>query len=103
VDGRRREAKLMVQCRAELTAHVGGAPSATQRAMIEQAAQLSLRLALMDQHFAETVEMTEHDSRCYLAWSNSLTRLMARLGTKSAANAPRSLQQHLAARQVPTA
>jgi hypothetical protein len=88
----------MAKLRADLTAHVGGAPSATQRAMIEQAVQLSLRLALMDEHFAETVEMTEHDSRCYLAWSNALTRLMARMGTKSAAQAPRSLQQHLAAR-----
>ncbi len=88
----------MRDTRRELTVHCGGAPSATQRQMIEQAVQLTLRLALMDAHFSDTGELTATDSKAYLGWSNALVRLLARLGLKSAAAQPRSLQQHLAAR-----
>jgi hypothetical protein len=41
--GTRREATLMQEARAESITHVGGNPSATQRAIIEQAAHLRLR------------------------------------------------------------
>jgi hypothetical protein len=80
LDGRTREARLMQQVRNELTEHVGGSPSATQRALIERAVNLSVRIAVMDQRFAETATQTEHDSRTYLAWSNTLTRTMRSLG-----------------------
>ena len=98
LDGRTREARLMRDTRRELVAHCGGSPSATQRQMIEQAVQLTLRLALMDAHFSDTGELTATDSKAYLGWSNALVRLLARLGLKSASERPRSLQQHLAAR-----
>jgi hypothetical protein len=52
-DGRTREARLMRETRAELAAHVGGRPTAVQSALIERAAQLSLRIAAMDRRFAE--------------------------------------------------
>jgi hypothetical protein len=54
-------------------AHVGGKPSAVQAAMIERACQLTLRIVAMDRKFAETGAQTDHDSRTYLAWSNSLS------------------------------
>jgi hypothetical protein len=38
IDGRRAEAKLMRDVRAELTKHDGLSPSATQRIIIDQAA-----------------------------------------------------------------
>lgn len=79
-DGRSREARLLVSIRKELVEHVGGDPNAVQRALIEQAAQLRLRIALMDRKFAETGIQTELDSRTYLAWTNSYARLLARLG-----------------------
>jgi hypothetical protein len=82
-DGRTREAKLLLASRHELVAHVGGKPSATQRALIEQAAQLGLRLAIMDQTFNAN-GITEHDSRTYLAWANTYTRIMRSLGLKAA-------------------
>jgi hypothetical protein len=85
IDGRTREARLMQKVRSELTEHVGSNPSATQRAMIERAVNLSVRIALMDQKFIETGIQTEHDSRTYLAWSNTLTRTMRELGMKPAA------------------
>ena len=96
-DQRTREARLLREARAELTAHVGGNPSATQRALIDQAAQLRLRLACMDRKFAESGTFTEHDSRTYLAWSNSYTRTLLRLGVTGAAERPLSLADALAA------
>jgi hypothetical protein len=96
LDGRTREARLMQQVRKELTEHVGGSPSATQRALIERAVNISVRLAVMDQRFAETKTQTEHDSRTYLAWSNSLTRTMRALGLKGASNRTPTLADYLA-------
>ena len=41
-----------------------------------------------------------HDSRTYLAWSNSLTRTLRELGLKGAADKPPALQDYLAARSA---
>jgi hypothetical protein len=98
LDQRTREAKHMQAVRRELTAHVGGAPSATQRALIDRFAWLSLHVAMLDAKTAERGEMTEHDSRTYLAWSNSLSRSLRALGIKAAAEKPPTLAQHLAQR-----
>ena len=73
LDQRTKEARLMRETRAALVAHVGGKPSAVQAAMIERACQLTLRIVAMDRKFAETGAQTDHDSRTYLAWSNSLS------------------------------
>jgi hypothetical protein len=73
LDQRTKEARLMRETRAALVAHVGGKPSAVQSAMIERACQLTLRIVAMDRKFAETGAQTDHDSRTYLAWSNSLS------------------------------
>ena len=83
LDGRRREARLMQTVRAELTEHVGGNPSATQKALIERAAWLTLHVSLMDQKLIEQGEgstLSEHDSRQYLAWSDSLQRILRDIG-----------------------
>jgi hypothetical protein len=58
---------------------------------------LSVRIAVMDQRFAETGQQTEHDSRTYLAWSNSLTRTVQALGIKSAATRGPTLAEYMAA------
>lgn len=106
IDGRRAEAKLMQSVRAQLTAHCGGSPSATQRMIIQQAAMLTLRLHLMDKRFAETGAQTDHDSRTYLAWANSLSRLLRQLGLRGAAEKAPTLQDYVAGRssaQAPAA
>ena len=99
IDGRRREARLLQNIRQELTQHVGGAPSATQRALIERAAWLTLHVALMDAKLMEEGEgatLSERDGRQYLAWSNSLTRTLRELGHKGAPPKPaKSLQEFL--------
>jgi hypothetical protein len=88
LDERTREARLVREVRAELVSHVGGIPTAPQSAMIEQAVQLRLRLACMDRKFAEGGTQTDHDSRTYLAWNNSLVRLMRQLGPAAKAKVP---------------
>ncbi len=52
--------------------------------LINQAVQLTVRIASMDRKFTETEQQTEHDSRTYLAWANSLSRLLRQLGLKVA-------------------
>ena len=96
MDGRTVEGRLVRDTRAALLAHVGGTPSATQRALVERAVQLTLRIATMDRKFAETGVQTEHDSRTYLAWSGSLSRALRDLGLKGAAERPRSLKDVIA-------
>lgn len=83
-----------------LVEHVGGNSSAAQRLLIEQAASLRLHLALMDKRTAEGRELSERDGRQYLAWANSLSKLLRHLGLKSggAASRPRTLADHLARR-----
>ncbi len=101
IDGRRREAKLLQQVRAELTEHVGGKPTVPQRMLIERAAALTLRVALLDRKVLDEGVMTEHDSRIYLGWSRALANVLTALGLKAAPDAPvdpvAALHAHLAA------
>lgn len=85
VDGRRAEAKLMRRVRDDLSKHVGGSPSATQKILIERAATLTLRLHLMDRQALQDGAMSEKNGREYLCWANSLTRLLRQLGMDAAA------------------
>ena len=105
LDGRTREARLMRGTRAALIAHVGGKPSVVQQTLIERTCQLQIRIAMMDRDFAGGGAQTEHDSRTYLAWSNSLTRTLRELGLKGAADKPPTLNDYLSARsgQTPAA
>jgi hypothetical protein len=92
-DGRTREARLLRETRARLVAHVGGNPSATQASQIDRAAWLTLRLAQFDTMRARGEAV---DDTLYLAWSNSLSRVMQRLGPAAPPPAP-SLSEYLAA------
>jgi hypothetical protein len=95
LDGRTREASLMRRVRAELTAHCGGSPSATQRALIERAVILSLRVAQIDAKILAGEALTLHDSNFALAWNNSLRRTLVALGQPAAQKAP-TLADYLA-------
>jgi hypothetical protein len=97
LDGRTFEARLYKQFRDDLIAHVGGTPSIPQIAIIERCAWIRVRLALMDTKIANG-EMTEQDSHCYLAWANTLTRLLARLGLEPAGAKPVDPADFLAVR-----
>lgn len=97
IDMRSREGLLLRRIRGELTAHVGGRPSATQSVLIERAALLNLQIAMLDAKHAAG-GLSSHDQREYLAWTNALTRLMRQLGLKGAAERGPSLRDHLAQR-----
>lgn len=97
LDQRTREARLLRKMEADLTSHIGGTPSATQRALIARCAMLSLHVAMLDGRALQSGGMTAHDQRAYLAFSNSLSRSLRDLGLDPAAAAPPSLSDLLRA------
>ena len=97
LDQRKREARLMRETKAALLAHVGGSPSATQAVLIDRAVMLTLQLALMDAKQAAGT-MTQHDGRQYLAWCNTLTRLMRQMGLDAAPAKVPTLADYLASK-----
>jgi hypothetical protein len=98
IDGRTWQGRLLEESRQDFTRHVGGDPSVVQRHLIERAAMLTLHMAQIDRRTAEGHAMTEHDSRTYLAWSNSLTRTLAHLGLTKADETVPTLSDYLAER-----
>jgi hypothetical protein len=86
----------LAAARAEMAAHIGGAPSASQRVLIDRCAWLRLHVMLLDEKVAGGKPLTPHDQRAYLAFSNSLVRAMREFGMKPAAAPTKTLQQHLA-------
>ncbi len=95
---------MLRKARAALTAHVGGNPSATQRALIDHATMLTLHLHMLDEKALRAAGvMTEHDSRTYLAWNNSLTRTLRELGLKGAPEKVPSLADIMARPSSPIA
>jgi hypothetical protein len=63
LDGRRREARLMQQVREHLMRHLGGSPSAVQRALVDRVAILSLHVALFDARALKAGGLSERDGR----------------------------------------
>ena len=100
LDGRSAAGRLLRRVRKELTDHLGGKPSPPQRVLVDRAAWLTLHMAQIDARTAEGRPMTEHDSRTYLAWSNTLTRLMRQLGTAGVPQPPRTLAERRAERNA---
>src|SRR5690348_12631730 len=84
IDYRTSEGQLLTQVRQELTQHIGGKPTAPQRILIDRAAMLVLRITLMDKHEAQTGYMSEKNAREYLCWTESLSRLLVKLGLEEA-------------------
>jgi hypothetical protein len=95
LDGRTKEARLANSLRRELTAHVGGNPSIAQRLLIDQAAKIQLRIAMMDREGTDT-GMSERRQVEYLAWCGNLTRLLRDLGLEAASERPPTPQEALA-------
>jgi hypothetical protein len=96
-DGRSREARLLQQMRRALIEHLGGEArlSAPQRAMVERAAMLQLRVAVLDGKILDGT-FSEYDAKTYLAFSNSLARTLDRLGLAPAAAPQMTLAERAA-------
>jgi len=97
LDGRTREGTLIRRVRAELIAHVGGHPNPVQRALIERAVMLSLKVAQIDAKMLAGGPLTTHDSNYALAWNNALRRTLVALGVEGSAQKQPSLAEHIAA------
>jgi hypothetical protein len=83
LDGRTAIARQVDSLRATLLAELGPQPTRRQEALVAQVAELKIRLLAMDRAFLRTGEMTVHDSRVYLAWSNSYVRALRLLGIEN--------------------
>lgn len=68
----------MRQTREALVEHLGGEPTATQKVLIDRSVMLIVHLARMDTRALESGD--EPEPTKYLAWSNTLSRLMKALG-----------------------
>jgi hypothetical protein len=80
-DGRSPEGRILKNARKTLLEHVGGYEVATpvQKSLIERAAMLELRAAMLDQKIIDGT-FTEYDSKVYNAIINSITRVYKVLG-----------------------
>jgi hypothetical protein len=88
LDQRTRSAAYLRRVRAELVEHVGGAPDAVQKLLIDRLAVIALRLKLYDEAFAEGKRVTEFDNRTYGALHSQYRLMLAQLGPAAAARAP---------------
>ena len=99
LDGRTKACRIMKTFRDQLINYCGGAPSATQLQVIDQACWLKLRLATLDGEIASG-KASGFDNHQYLAWSNSLRRTMRDLGFEPAEPQVPSLAEVLKAERV---
>jgi hypothetical protein len=95
IDRRTAEGRLFDKFRAELVAHVGGHPNVVQSEMIDRCAWVRLRIGLMDEKMLAG-GMTDQDSNVYLAWSNTLRRLLTSLGVQPPSAPQPTLEQVMA-------
>ena len=79
LDRRTYEAKIYEDFRLRLIDYVGGKPTLPQSALIERAAWVYLRCAVMESKVGP-IGLTDIDARSYLAWTNTLAKVLAHLG-----------------------
>ncbi len=81
--GRIKEGRRLQRFRADLISHVGGSPTKVQSVLIDRATMLQCHLSRMDATALKDGGMSDHASRQYLAWSNTLARTLVRLGLEA--------------------
>lgn len=86
---RTREGELYRRVCRDLRKHLGGRPTATQEMLIGRIAWLQVHLSRLDQRALEAEELSEHAGKQYLAWANSLSRMLQALGLEAAS--PKSM------------
>ena len=85
---RTKEGELYRATVRQLTAHVGGHPSAAEALMIGRIAWVQVHMAHIDERAMKDGGLSPHAAREYLAWSNSMAKLIGRLGMKAAPAEP---------------
>jgi hypothetical protein len=79
LDGRTKEARILKSMRRELSNLLGHKPNAGELAMIERIAWLQLRISVLDRRLLDG-KFSEFDASVYNAHTNSLARLLVKLG-----------------------
>jgi hypothetical protein len=83
VDGRSTLGRFCRDLEAQLVAHIGGAPSVTQRMLIERAIKVQIQLDMLDTKLMSG-DWTPHDQRTHGALLNALRLTCRELGMKAA-------------------
>jgi hypothetical protein len=83
-NGNSREAQLYREVVRRLRQHVGGKPNHAQELLIGRIAWLQMHLAHIDERAMQEGGLSPHAVREYLAWSNSIAKLIGRLGLEAA-------------------
>ena len=98
LDGRTFAGRTERRVVRELTAHVGGQPSAPERILIARAARLVMVIEMLERRLIEKGEVSDHSGRQILAWVNSLRLIMQALGLERPSQQPASLRSYLGGR-----
>lgn len=96
--GNTREGELYRRICRQLREHLGGKPSHAQELLIGRIAWMQVHLAHIDTRAMQDGGLSPHAVREYLAWSNSLAKMLARLGMAGVAAKPPTLADYLASR-----
>ena len=100
LDGRTREAAIVKRTIADLTAQVGGSPTAAQALLIHATAVIVLRIrCALDKYGTGKGEIESLD-RHFVSLQNSLRLNLVTLGLEAAKDRPPSLERYLEARRV---
>ena len=101
LDGRTREAKIVNATIADLTAQVGGSPSAAQQLLIHATAIVVLRIrCALDKYGTGKGEVESLDKH-FVSLQNSLRLNLVTLGLEAAKDRPPSLERYLGAQFSP--
>lgn len=81
----------------DLTEHIGGHPTATQRLLIERTAMVLVRLSYLDEKILSGMDLTDYDNRTYLAWANTARHNLSALGLHDrSGDQPQTIEQLVA-------
>jgi hypothetical protein len=80
LDKRTKAGRILRSTLADLTAHVGGDPTAAEALLIQSAALKATRLYLLSQKLLAGGEIGEDGDHLYLAWLNSMRQDLTALG-----------------------
>lgn len=86
-DRRTREGAYAKAVRDNLTAHVGGEPSAAEQLLIDSTTVLAVVTSIMGNAILEDSADAPARTATFLAWNNTLRRNLEALGIKSKAKA----------------
>jgi hypothetical protein len=79
----------------QLTAHIGGKPSAAEALLIGRIAWMQVHMAHIDERAMREGSLSPHACREYLAWANSCARMLAQIGMKAAPPGRTTLREYL--------